>query len=568
MARAGETSAPAPPWRAADVAWTLLLLGAVLLPVDGTARWMHATYTATPDQVRAGILVLKLGTGVLALVALAISRLGLPVAPTAGLPAPAPRDAAAWRMVGALLIVALVLRIYRLDTELWIDEIQLRVRYAPLEFRQILSTYDSQNHQPLYTIFAHFALLATGGADWAVRVPAVLFGVASIWALWWWARRVTTTSEAVLGVFLLAVSYHHVWFSQNARGYTAMMFMIIVATGLFRNLLEGHPNPRRLAWGYALCVALATYTHLTVALIAVGHALTVLLVTRWRSPDSRARALWCGIALALSAVVTVSLYAPILPQVWAKVTAPTMEGVSVEWTGAGWMVTEALRVLGEGVPGGVLTVMVALSALAVGVASYWRQSRTTTLLMFLPVLVTMVALVATKHNLWPRFFFFASGFIVLAALRGGFVLVRAVLRWRPDRVALAGATAIGLLSLTTVPRAWQPKQQFRAARDFVEQERLPGDQVVALDIASHVYLLRGWAPTWGFTTRLTTLRESERSAKRTWVVYTLPTRLRAVAPETFEYISPPRYRLVRTFPATIGGGEIQVLLHDSPTEND
>ena len=424
MDGAGETSAPAPRWRAGDVAWLLLLLAAVLLPADATARWMHATYTATHQQVLAGILILKVSAVVLALMALAISRLGLPIAPATS--SPVVTDPRASRVVGVLLLLALALRLYRLDTELWLDELLLRVRYAPLDVRQLLSTYDSQNHQPLYSILAHFLLPPTGGADWPVRVPAVLFGVASIWALWWFGRRATTTSETVLGVFLLTVSYHHVWFSQNARGYTAMMFLIIVATGLFRDLLDGNANPRRLAWGYAVCVALATYTHLTVALIAVGHALTVLLVTRWRSPDSRTRALWCGIALSLSAVITLCLYAPLLPQVWLRLSAPTMAGVSVEWTGAGWMVGEALRVLGEGVPGGLATILVALSALTIGVASYWRQSRTTALLMFLPVVVTLVALVATKHNLWPRFFFFASGFIVLAALRGGFVLVRSV----------------------------------------------------------------------------------------------------------------------------------------------
>ena len=103
--------------------------------------------------------------------------------------------------------------------------------------------------------------------------------------------------------------------------------------------------------------------------------------------------------------------------------------------------------------------------------------------------------------------------------------------------------------------------------DFVEQERRPGDQVVAVDIAGHVYLLRGWASTWGITTRLTMLRDSERSASRTWVVYTLPTRLRALAPDLYEYLSPPRYQPVRVFPSTVGGGEIHVLRHDS-SQND
>jgi hypothetical protein len=252
-----------------------------------------------------------------------------------------------------------------------------------------------------------------------------------------------------------------------------------------------------------------------------------------------------------------------LPQVWAEVTKPTMEGVRVEWTGAGWMLSEGLRVLGEGVPGGALTVLVALGVLGIGATSYWRQSRATTLLMFLPVAVTFVAIVAARHNLWPRFFFFASGFIVLAALRGGFVMVRSILRWHPERVATAGASAVALLSLATVPRAWQPKQQFRAAREFVEQQRQPNDEVVALEVAYHFYLMRGQAPTWRFISSLTMLREAERSARRTWVVYTLPARLRAVRPEVFEHITSSQYQVVRVFPATVGGAEIHVLRHDS-----
>ena len=31
---------------------------------------------------------------------------------------------------------------------------------------------------------------------------------------------------------LLTVSYHHVWFSQNARAYTALLFFTLIATTL------------------------------------------------------------------------------------------------------------------------------------------------------------------------------------------------------------------------------------------------------------------------------------------------------------------------------------------------
>jgi hypothetical protein len=273
-------------------------------------------------------------------------------------------------------------------------------------------------------------------------------------------------------------------------------------------------------------------------------------------------------ALVLSALLTVCFYAPMLPQVLREVTTPTMDGAEVEWTGAGWMLTEGVRVLARGIPGGIVTVFVAVAVLGVGLVSYWRQSRRTALLMFLPLVITFLTIVAARHNLWPRFFFFASGFLVLAALRGGFVIVRWISRWFPERIAVTGACATAFLSLLTVPRAWQPKQQFRAAYEFVEQERRPGDEVVAVDLASSVYRFRGWAPTWRLTSDLAIIADTERSASRTWVVYTLPTHLRAVMPELYQHLTGPQYRTARVFNATVGGGEIYILRHDSTPGHD
>ncbi len=557
----GPPPAPEGRRRAADLAWATVLLAAIVLPVTPTAAWFDGTYTATRDDLVAGTWVLKLALATLAAAGLAIRHLRLPDDPAPPASTITPAGGRELLAVGAIVVLALGLRLYRVDSELWLDEILLRVRYVPLEFRQLLSTYDSQNHQPLYTIMARLAWLAAGGADWSVRLPAVLFGTGSLVALWAFGRRVTSSAEAILAALVLAVSYHHVWFSQNARGYTAMLFLAILATSVFLRLATGGPAMSRQAWLYGVLMALATYTHLTAALIAVGHALALALTTPWPDPARRRRAAWPVIALALSAILTVCLYAPMLPQVVRQLSTPTMAGVEVEWTGAGWMLTEGLRVLSQGIPGGLVTVVVALLVLAVGVGSYWRQSRATALLMFLPVLVTLLAVLAARHNLWPRFFFFAAGFIVLAALRGGFVLVTTVIRWQPRRIAILGACGVAVLSLLTVPRAWVPKQQFQAALEFVEGERQPGDVTVAVDVAAHVYLMRGWAPSWGLTTSLPMLDAVERSAGRTWVVYTLPARMRAVAPALADHLSPPRYEAVRIFPASVGGGEIHILRH-------
>lgn len=564
-AAGGGASQPPTRWGTERLAWGAVLMVAILLPVGSTASWFNGTYGATTADLVGGVWILKGALVAIGAAALVLSR--IPGASGVAHPPARTEPRWSWLALAAVIALALGLRLYRIDSDLWVDEIMLRARYAPIEVRQLISTYDSQNNQPLYSIMARIAFLAAGGSDWSLRIPSVLFGVASLVALYSFGRQVTSNIEAVLASLILAVSYHHVWFSQNARGYTTMMFLAVLGTGVFLRLCLGTARPARFAWSYALLMALATYTHLSAALVAVGHALALASTTRWNSPASRRESVWPAIALGLSALVTVGLYAPMLPQVLREVSQPTMEGVKVEWTGTGWLVREGVRVLASGVPGGLVTVFGGLSVLAVGVASYWRQSRRVTLLLYLPVVVTLVALVGTRHNLWPRFFFFAAGFLVLTAIRGGVVLVRWLVRVHAERVAVAGACAVALLSLLTVPRAWQPKQQFRAAFDFVESERQPGDDVAALDVAGYMYFLRGWGP-WRIANSLSRIEQIERGARRTWIVYTLPARVQALMPDVFEHVSSPRYQSIRVFPATIGGGELYVLRHDSTTGND
>ena len=77
-----------------------------------------------------------------------------------------------------------------------------------------------------------------GDGPAALRLPAVLFGVASIAALYLFARRVTTVREALVAAALMTVSYHHIWFSQNARGYSALLFWTLVSSWLFARALR------------------------------------------------------------------------------------------------------------------------------------------------------------------------------------------------------------------------------------------------------------------------------------------------------------------------------------------
>ena len=546
----------------------LVALLAILLPVNATARWLATAPGPSPVDLVLGVWLMK-GALLATAVALAVvhwagraARVSQPYVPARPMRIAEARSTTV--LLGLLLLLATAARVKALDTELWLDETDTLVRYATMQMRQLVSTYDSQNQHPLYVLLAKLSYLIFSGAEWSIRVPAVVFGVASLWTTYAFARRVTSRAEALLAVFILALSYHHVWFSQNARGYTALLFFTPIATWLFLRLgATENPVPGRVVWGYATVIALASYTHLTAVFIAVGHALAVTVAATWRArPEGRNALGRTGAALALSALLTTSVYALVLPQVLGEVLRPTLDGAAVEWTSPWWLVTETLRVLSSGVPGGLLTSGIAALVLIVGVASYWRQSRLLVLSMFVPVVVTAAAVIAMNHNLWPRFFFFAASFFVLAALRGGFVIARAVFGTQGERVAVVGAAALASLSAVMLPRAWQPKQQYMAAARFVQDERAAGDSVAAFGVAAGVYEARGVPGDWHLAPSLDELTAMERSSRRLWVIYTFPVHLRAMHPELARHVATPPYREVRAFSATVGGGEVRILLHE------
>jgi hypothetical protein len=146
-----------------------------------------------------------------------------------------------WPVLG-LMGLAVVLRLMNLDSGLWFDEVVTLTEFVRLPAAELVRNYADQNQHPLFSLMAHGSVELFGESAWALRLPAALFGVATVGVLYGFAR-------------LLAVSYHHVWFSQNARGYTMLVFFALLGSWLF---LENLHRPRlSLSLGYGAVMALA-----------------------------------------------------------------------------------------------------------------------------------------------------------------------------------------------------------------------------------------------------------------------------------------------------------------------
>lgn len=536
---------------------------ALLVPVGSLAASLGGAHDVPLGKVVQGVWCLKA-----ALAAVAVAVLFTPVMNRLAGPPRVAGDASvdkhsASRLLLIILAVGIAVRLQGLQSGLWLDEIDTLVDYVRLPFAQMISTYHSQNHHPLYSLLARAAYLAVGG-DWSIRIPAMAFGVASLWATYWFARQVTDQRESLLATAVLAVSYHHVWFSQNARGYSALLFLTLVGSTLFIRILRGGAGANsRNAWLYGSVMAFAVYTHLTAAIVVVGHALAILSLRCYHTRGDARRGATFGVgAIALSAILAFALYALVAPQVLDAVLGPSELTRESEWTSISWLLRETLQGLAGSSGAGLIIALVAAVVCVVGVVSYWQEDRGAAIVMAAPPILTGVAVVALHHNLWPRFFFFAAAFVVLIALRGGFAIARRIPWGGADRLATVGAALIVLASAATVPRAWGPKQDYVGAAREIASLRQPGDAIVTVSITSVVYSKYLSIPGSMDPGSVDSLRRIESLHDRTYILYTFPVRTRATDAAIWSRINSPEYREVVVLPATVGDGQIHIVAHE------
>jgi mannosyltransferase len=442
-------------------------------------------------------------------------------------------------VLGALVLVAAALRFYRIGTPLWYDEIVTVVESVRAPLAETVTRFPGDNHHPLYSVLAHISLLAFGEEAWALRLPAALFGVATVPLLYVVGRCVTDRVEAAAAALILTVSYHHIWFSQNARGYTIVLFSVLLSTyALLRWLDE---RKRSLLVLFAVSTALGAYAHLTTVLVAVGQAAAV--ATAWLAHDRAGRrpADWTSGAavFAAAAALTILAYAPMLADVGAVMTSGESSGGAVATLA--WTARAVL--LGLQVGFGTLAA-VALGGLVIGagVVSYFRQRPLIALLFILPVAVTVAAALVLDRPVRPRFLLFAVGFALLFTCRGAAAIGEAVgrrsagSRVRVASVMLVTAAAV-VLSVRSLPYGYRfPKQDYQQAVTFVERSMAPGDVAVVIGDGAEIPVVRYLGRPWARVSTEDELRSMIGKERAVWVVSTFPSYIRSGRPQLWNFL--------------------------------
>ncbi|MGH0028754.1 MAG: glycosyltransferase family 39 protein, partial [Myxococcota bacterium] len=549
-----------------------LVLGALALGADGmaVARWLDPPAVDRHAQVAQGVTVLRVLLGLDALL-----LLGLAAWRARGGAAAASERAALWQpplqtapdrrlhlaLALALGLGALLLRAVGLDTDLWLDEVGTLVLFARVPLGELLTWFPNDNHHMAYSVLARLCVVAFGESEAAVRLPAVLFGLGSLAVLVRLGGLALSWRDGWFAAALLAFSYHHVWFSQNARAYTLLLFGTLLATDLF---LRGLARPRAPVWiGYAATMALSAWGHMTMAFVGVAHGLLALWILVRERSAAGGRA-WPLGGVLLSGWLTLHAYALVLPQILAFFSLPAAGSTAepTEWTNPLWLVMETLRHLGVGVALGVVGALAVAAVGGLGLLRSVRRDPLFVVLMLLPAVVEGIVLVALGRSLWPRFFFHLLGFAALVAVSGalavGDLAGAAAARFAPRaRAAVAMLPAVFLVAVSaaSLPRNYHlPKQDYTGARDWVKARLAPGDRVMGLHMAGWVY---NWyyAPEWPWVESAEDFDANRATDGRTWVLYTLPGYFEGAYPELMQRIERD-FEPAETFWGTLRDGQI------------
>lgn len=472
-------------------------------------------------------------------------------------------EPSAWTAVLVLTLIAVVTRVPALDSGLWWDELRTLIDSVRPPLYSIITVFPGDNQHTLYSVLARGCILLFGEHPWSLRLPAVLAGVAMVPLLYLVAREFTERLEAMLAALLLAVSYHHVWFSQSARGYTLLGLATLLSTWL---LLRGlrRSGYSDFVW-YAVVSALGAYTHLTMVFVVASHALLVLLalLTRDTAHDARRRLEPALMGFALAGLFTVLLYSPVALEVQRVVVKEPMRGATPRWA-----LIELVRGLQVGL-GSLVGVAVAGMLFLAGARSYLKQSPFLTGVMLLPGAVTLAANVVLQRPVRPRFFFFLCGFAVLLLVRGalevGGWLSR---RFANDTVARKGSVAylgVGLVLVLALASAASlrtnyryPKQDFEGPLRFVESQRGPGVTIGTAGGARYPYRAYYGRPYMSVDS-LSQLQRVRAEGQRVWVIYTLQRYIQSQTPDLMRVLLDECAER-RVFRGTVGDGDVTVCL--------
>lgn len=379
-----------------------------------------------------------------------------------------------WVLLG-LIALGFLMRIPRLTESLWYDEIAAWMDYGERGPGIIIGTYYDPANHIAHTLLTWCAVISLGYDAFALRFPALLFSLGSIVMIYGLARQAAGVRVAIIAAGLAVFLPVSILEGVEARGYSMMIFFASLSTWL---AFSARDDNRPWKWlAYALACGLGIWAHMMTVFVPLGHALWFA----WgmlRNKETRT-GLCAFSGLTLGAIITLTLYAPVIPQILS--IRDTF--VATDGNEPGILGPEGFHALLQ--LGGSWYWWSSVIGLLFFACGFVRVAKSNTLrapallsMLGLPVMLIVVAIAGSW--MYARF--------TLFALPGAILLIAFGLDDLWDRKRVLALIALALIFMSSIgDLAVRPsKQPLRETVAYLQNQVQPGERVLVIGLAHRV----------------------------------------------------------------------------------
>lgn len=218
------------------------------------------------------------------------------------------------RLALAIIFIAgFGLRLAYLFQPLRADEAANYIQEASQPLLIGLRYYPAPNNHLLNTSFVHFSTRIFGSAEWAIRLPALIFGLLIIPVTYLVIRRLLGRYPALFATAVVAFAPAMVSYSTNARGYSVQTLIFLCLVCLSLDIREKGMNVKRSAL-FVLLSSLGFYAIPTMLFFWVGLVIWLAIsAIVGDTHDAWGKLLkWLGGSCAATMIITFLLYLPVI----------------------------------------------------------------------------------------------------------------------------------------------------------------------------------------------------------------------------------------------------------------
>ncbi|MFH1198840.1 MAG: glycosyltransferase family 39 protein [Candidatus Omnitrophota bacterium] len=171
-------------------------------------------------------------------------------------------------------------KVIKATNALPVREYKKLIQYDPSKSVKdcLVSIIETDTQPPLYYLSIHFWMKFFGDSLFSIRLFSVLLGIAAIITAYFFTTQVFGRSSGIFAAIFLAVSPFFVFFSQEARNYSMILFIILL-NGYFFVRLKNEQSSKVII-GYIITTVCGLLTHYFYSLVLLGQIFYVMIFGR------------------------------------------------------------------------------------------------------------------------------------------------------------------------------------------------------------------------------------------------------------------------------------------------